>query len=262
MSSSITQQNVLNPVSLMEESFLKLAKKYLSTNGFTLITHVPSQASAKCILEEFGDLIPQYNGLLEYDVKAESGFENFQYTKSTNYISPHTEAPDYSIPPKFLALYCINQAKCGGGKTSICDTKKLQIYLTDEERNYLLTQEHEFIGGNIGPKDEIKNSFTSVCLDIKNSILRFSYNYFTDNNVHGRLENTIEYSSDLFDLKRKSIAQSILNFFNNESLAILIPEKSILIWNNHQLLHGRSTYSDKSRHLIRYWLKKKEDSNV
>jgi alpha-ketoglutarate-dependent taurine dioxygenase len=35
---------------------------------------------------------------------------------------------------------------------------------------------------------------------------------------------------------------------------VLIPEGSMLIWDNQRLMHARSEYQDPVRHLTRYWL--------
>lgn len=50
------------------------------------------------------------------------------------------------------------------------------------------------------------------------------------------------------------IAELGETFFNNNLISILIPEKSILIWDNQRLMHARVRYTDTSRHLTRYWL--------
>ena len=51
-------------------------------------------------------------------------------------------------------------------------------------------------------------------------------------------------------------------FFYNNLIEVLIPEKNILIWDNHRFMHARREYSDKTRHLTRYFLNDYEDSKV
>jgi alpha-ketoglutarate-dependent taurine dioxygenase len=35
---------------------------------------------------------------------------------------------------------------------------------------------------------------------------------------------------------------------------VLIPENHVLIWDNQRMVHARSAYTDKRRHLTRYWI--------
>jgi hypothetical protein len=50
------------------------------------------------------------------------------------------------------------------------------------------------------------------------------------------------------------IAQLAERFFYDKVIPVLIPESSMLIWDNQRLMHARSEYQDPVRHLTRYWL--------
>jgi alpha-ketoglutarate-dependent taurine dioxygenase len=241
---------------------LEKALQDLSEQGYAIISNVPNKLVSREVLAYFGTLMPQYNQELEYDVKSTIGYEKYQYTKSKNYISPHTEAPDLLVPPHYLALYCIKQAQCGGGETQIYDGHLLMQALSSKTREYFENVPVKFVGGNVTPGDVQRNHYYGMCYqkNIDFPILRFSYNYFNFNNVHGFVEDSpeaMQAEQENQDQQKKLVSKEILTLFMQNAISILIPEQAILIWNNHRMLHARSKYQDVQRHLVRYWLKKK-----
>src|SRR5256885_11635804 len=91
--------------------------------GFVVIEGVESQDRLSSVLTRFGRVMPQYDGRLAYEVRAEPGFDDRAYSKSQNEIRAHTEAPGWQPPPKYLALWCHVQACGGGGETCLADVK-------------------------------------------------------------------------------------------------------------------------------------------
>lgn len=232
-------------------------KSELAESGYSIINNITDRNEAKQLVQQFGSLVNQYNECKEYDVRYTSGFDNYQYTKSMNLITPHTEAPDFDPPPQYLALYCINQANCGGGQTLLCNFSHLFRHLPTKSQQYLLQQPVNFLGGNPSPSEKKNNSYTGCCFSEKeNGVCRFSHNYFTYGNVHGyALDRKKGLPAPPIPCPTKAaIAEEVSHLFSELASPILISEGSLLIWNNHRMLHARNQYTDKARHLVRFWV--------
>lgn len=85
-------------------------------------------------------------------------------------------------------------------------------------------------------------------------VRRFSYNLLTT----GQYDPAINASIDRAELPLGSfgvyLARQAEAFFREHKVSVLIPKDSILVWDNHRMLHARSSYQDTRRHLIRYWI--------
>jgi alpha-ketoglutarate-dependent taurine dioxygenase len=252
------QQNFIDSNGLSHDMLIAAVKAQLSWRGWTVVENMHDKAKVLELLQSLGTLLPQYTGQLEYDVKSVPGFENFQYSQSANTIQPHTEAPVYTPPPKYLALYCQRQARCGNGHTLLADGFGFIQTLSNDLRAEVLTRPINFSGFRTPEKgaEEAPQVYSSV-LSVSpkgEPILRFSYNVFRYNNLHPALD---QESSDLFDgndpFFRRMCAQVEDYFWQNKE-AVLIPDSGILIFDNHRMLHARSKYTDHNRHLVRFWV--------
>nr|WP_275426599.1 TauD/TfdA family dioxygenase [Streptomyces sp. CS147] len=90
--------------------------------------------------------------------------------------------------------------------------------------------------------------------DSGQEILRFSYNLLTT----GQYDPPVDASVDPAELPLGSfgvhLAEQAEEFFRQEKVSVLIPEDSVLVWDNQRMVHARSAYRDARRHLTRYWI--------
>lgn len=233
-------------------------KAQLALQGWTVIKNVPEDDRVKAVLKELGELLPQYTGDLTYEVKALPGFEKYQYSQSANTIQPHTEAPVYTPPPKYLALHCRRQATCGSGHTLLADGFRFIQGLPAELRA-LATQKLVNFSGFRTPENGADKapSSSSPILSLGPDgapILRFSYNVFRYDNLHPTLGMVSRQEFHATDSFFRSMCEQASSFFAAENVAVLIPDGGILIFDNQRMLHARSAYRDPARHLTRYWV--------
>jgi hypothetical protein len=227
----------------------------LAQRGYTLLEGIETDEDATEALSGFGQIVPQYDGSLRYQVKAAPGFEDRSYSKSTNTISVHTEAPGWNPPPTYLALHCHVQAACGSGHTELADTRKFMGSLTEGDRAILSECQIDWPGYGIGGSGS--QGARCPVVEVNNTgreIFRFSFNLLTT----GQYEPSINTYGDPERLPLRSFGRSLAKqaeeFFRECKIAILIPERSILIWDNRRMMHARSSYRDERRHLTRYWV--------
>jgi len=231
------------------------ARSELDEQGYTLIGGIDSDEDAERTLQDFGLLVPQYDGAVRNQVKAVPGYENYRYSKSVNTILVHSEAPGWNPPPRYLALHCRTQATCGGGHTDLVEAWPFVASLPADLRDQMRSQVVHWPGHNTaGVAGKGACAPMIQATGSGREIVRFSYNLLT----RGHYDPPIDGASDLDALPLGQVgvalAERAAGFFAERRTRILIPERSILIWDNQRMFHARSAYRDSRRHLTRYWL--------
>lgn len=227
----------------------------LFERGWTILPPHLLHDGARPALAHFGRIVPQFHGQETFDVTLKPGFEKLPFSQSKNEIGPHTEAPVYDPPPKYLALHCHRQAACGGGQTLLADGFAFYASLDPELKAWAEQNEVAF-SATATPGRPEKRVHRAKLLEHRNGarVFRFSFNQFHYGDVNpseGDLAAPIQHYAD-DPLSR--IVQAGERFFYENVIPVLIPESSMLIWDNQRLMHARSEYQDPVRHLTRYWL--------
>jgi hypothetical protein len=238
---------------------LDVAHEQLSRKGWTLLTPPMVEGGVCAALERFGVIVPQYNGEKTWEVKMRPGFENVPYSQSRNAIGPHTEVPVGDPPPRYLALHCHRQARCGEGHTRLADGLSFVRSLDLELQRYAHEVPVEFAATLVpGIAKRQTLSVPIVSARKGRTIFRFSYNQFLYGDVNpseaalASASARVERGDPLAPLARLAVLAQA--YFETEAVPVLIPDGHLMIWDNHRLIHARSTYADPARHLTRYWL--------
>lgn len=229
-------------------------RERLERDGWVLCEEVGGRDEAEGILSGLGSLRRQYGGLLRHEVHYRPGYDDMQYSHSTNAITPHTEAPGLDPPPRYLALHCHRQARCGGGHTVLADG----LAFLDE----LPVELRAEAGRRPIPFDraagELPDGRAAIAAPIVSNsagrprILRFSYNVMRD----GALEGPARDHDDLHGLDpfRRELCRRATDFCATRGASVLIPDGGLLVFDNWRMLHARRAYGDRDRHLTRYWV--------
>jgi hypothetical protein len=227
----------------------------LLDQGYTLLHGLRSDEEAAEALRPLGDLMPQYDGRLRYQVKAAPGFEDRRYSKSTNTILVHTEAPGWAPPPRYLALHCRVQAKCGSGHTELADARELLAGLDTTASRAVREEQVDWLGHNTGGTgtEGVRRPVVEQDSDGR-EIIRFSYNLLTAGHYDPPLDAHPDPETLPLGPLGLELAHRAEDFFREHKVSVLIPEDSLLVWDNQRMLHARSEYRDARRHLTRYWL--------
>jgi len=228
------------------------AEDLLTRRGWVVLTAELLAGGVRTALAQFGRIVPQYNGQDTWDVRVRPGFERLPYSQSSNGIGAHTEAPASSPPPRFLALHCKQQARCGGGHTLLADGLQFCRSLIDWDK-VLRTKFIEFVA-TPSPHSVDRHVYRAPVLSESNGqpIFRFSDNLFRFGDVNP--SEVVLASPPTPDPQLITLASHAERFFTSHGTAVLIPDQSLLIWDNHRMMHARSRFIDPSRHLTRYWL--------
>lgn len=248
-----------------EDEVLESCRRELAAKGWCTVRGVDSPSVAERFFGRLGSFVPQYSGELSYEVKALPGYEKFQYSQSANTIQPHTEAPGYLPPPRYLAFYCHHQATCGGGHTLLADGYEF-INSLDKELSRLARERLIHFQRTTGPREEFLPGTDQPIFSASDDgtpVLRFSYNVLRYNHLHPTVEIEEGDEDDLncergewetLDPFSREMCQRGLAFFRANQERALAPRGGMLIFDNWRMMHARDAYSDTQRHMTRYWI--------
>lgn len=224
----------------------------LIEHGWTLIQPQQLKVDVPTALEMFGSVMPQFGGQHTFEITFKPGFDDLPYSQSKNGIGPHTEAPVYDPPPRYLALHCHRQAACGGGHTSLADGYAFLKSLPADLRQWIEHHKVEF-GATSTPGEPGKHTLNALLLEAGN-VFRFSFNQFHYGDVNPSKEALQRSRVAQSETPLARIAKLGEQYFVDHSTPVLIPDGCVLLWDNWRLMHARSEFKDPSRHLTRYWL--------
>ena len=235
---------------------LAACKSELLARGWTILPPALLRDGARPALAHFGRIVPQFHGMETFEVTLKPGFEKLPFSQSKNEIGPHTEAPVYDPPPKYLALHCHRQARCGGGQTLLADGFAFHESLSPNLKQWMAHNEVAF-SATAMPGSSEKRVHRTTLLEEKDGarVFRFSYNQFHYGDVNPSESDMASSCIEQYaGTPLGSIAQLAERFFHEHVIPVLIPAGSMLVWDNRRLMHARSEYRDPARHLTRYWL--------
>jgi Taurine catabolism dioxygenase TauD, TfdA family len=213
------------------------ARRRLDQWGYVVVDDVESLTAAEELVRSVGELIPQDDGLLTHEVTYRRRSKD--RSPSANATLAGTEAPGRHPSPAYLALFC-RQARRGRGHTDLLDVRKLVGALDADELALMTDAELHFPG----PDGGVRTTMLSTDAD-GDTVTRFSYNLLT----------TSEADPTRLPLGEagRALASRVSDLFRELRTRVLIPDGSLLVWDNQRMLHARSEHHDPSRHLTRFW---------
>jgi len=234
---------------------MNISDYQLLSSGYTLIQNI-TEEEAVSYAGMFGDFIYQ-NKSIKHVVKWTEGFDNYAYSKSKNLIGPHTEYPYLKNPPKYQALYCRKKAEGVGGETYLSNSFYFLDSLNVEEKELLKKTIVNFLSGEALVGADNVDAHQPIYEETEDeSVLRFSHNLFIYGDVNAELKDVKQKEITFFDDEKvNSLMNKLLEYMKRNHVSIHIPDNSLLIWNNHKVLHWRNQYEDKRRELVRLLIK-------
>lgn len=232
-----------------------VAHNQVQQDGFAVVEQITQQSELDAVLARFGRTVPQYDGKLAYEVKAEPGFDDRAYSKSQNEIRAHTEAPGWQPPPSYLALWCHVQAQGSGGETCLADLVRYLTRLDPTVVEKLHSCELRWAGTNTSGTGSAGTIAPILTVDdAGHQMLRFSYNLLTKGDYDPPLDSAPTVDELPLGAFGLDLAHRVHDYFTETALKIRIPQNAVLIWDNQRMAHARTPYIDSQRHLTRFWV--------
>jgi alpha-ketoglutarate-dependent taurine dioxygenase len=192
-------------------------------------------------------------GKLLWDVKARplpaGHFATF--SEHSDEAELHTDTQYYPYPEEFFLLYTIQAARCGGGRSLLCCARQVKELLLDtavgqEAFKILSTFNFPFriptTFTEAGKVDTIETTLAPIFSD--QPFIRFRYD---------TLEKGFKVRPDLDVPEARFALKILMNVLATQAQIVdyLMPDDNLLICNNYTALHGRTSFQDPERHLIR-----------
>lgn len=201
----------------------------------------------------------QRTGRVAWDVKARplagenAGFVTF--SERTGSADMHTDSSFYPMPEEQFILYVVTAARCGGGNTLLIDAEDVYSALQASAQGraaYTLLQQTlvPFRVPSIYAAGEEKIEYESALVfgPATRQGERFTLRWRYDAIMKGLAACPHMSSPALLEalaLMHQVAEKDALRF--DEQL----PDDTLMLADNHHILHGRTYYADERRHLIR-----------
>lgn len=212
----------------------------LHERGYVYLDKIPDGFDHTGFCREMvGELMPQYDGKLEYLIRAEEEFQHLSHSLTTNPLKPHTDGYEFTgPPPRYIALWCLFPPADSGGRTTLCDVYRFLETLSAEERQTLAQRRYRFVSG-IEDTSIVRSASHPMIEEREGSppIVRFSIDF-------------VEADSFLRDIN-----QRLLSHDEHNHVAVAFETNALLVFDNLRMVHGRTGYQDRRRQLRRIWLR-------
>lgn len=235
---SILSHTDFNGDPLPPELFTSTFNQLLTEHGYVFLCNVPDDFDQVGFCRSLGDFIPNYTGAVVGDVRPEPGMDDVYHAGNTRPLTPHTEGYDFRIvPPRYIALWCVQPAAGPGGETTLADTRPWVAELSADEREWLESSYYQWkttegvqrLGLDLHTKHPVLEQHE------QGMIVRFSCN------------NLIRDDDDPVSKLQDQWQQA----FARDFIAIDYRRNDMLVWDNWRLLHARNAFNDRRRHLRR-----------
>lgn len=224
-------------------------RRALVENGIALVslneTADDDGTAMKHIVEQLGvAAIHDSHGTCIWDVKYDENVDQETGTRSlTSKEFPlHTDGSFEDPPPTFVALYCVEPDRRGGGETLFTDASMIRSLLSKTSLDVLCNHEFKLRV----PAEFYKGQDTVVTplLDAAGNF-RFRKDIIVVDECAPHVVQAVDELDNLVN------APAHMN-------GIQLGKGEIVIFNNGRFFHGRTRVEDKRRHLKRMWFHLKD----
>lgn len=218
---------------------LSLIRQLLGQDGYAYVTGIPDGFDYLAVLRRLGEPVPQYHGALIRDVRPEPDIGNDVYSASnTRELTPHTESYEFDgLPPRFVALWCVQPAEGPGGETTLADGYRLLRQFSPHDQQAMHSRVYEW-------RSSPSLASRGVTMVARHPILESH-----------RAGLVMRYSNQdivrVDDGLQPRYVDGGRQFFEANKLAIRIDRNALLVWDNWRMMHARNGFTDRSRHLRR-----------
>lgn len=233
-------------------------RKYINVHGFLILQNVgvshnveTSKLLLTQICSSIGTLVPHNSGKKDFvwEIKPQLSTSCLKtFSEHNKYAPLHTDSQYRNQPEKIMALMTVRQANCGGGHTELVDFKKI---LQELKRSKSGSNLIDFISNEKFPiaipsifqePHEPKYIMSKLVSDCP--LIRYRYDTLKAG-LSMIEDNRLEVFNEKLDLLDSFIQSS------PHRVHFLSLPNEITFLDNHRFLHGRSSFTDLNRLLLR-----------
>lgn len=195
----------------------------------------------------------QKSGSIVWDVKLDrsANVRNITYSQHNFYADLHTDTQYFENPEEVISLWCLNADSFGDGESLLADGRKVIEALTSgftDFANLDLLKSFKFPFRvpsvfTVDAEDKCVEVFTGPIIS-ETPLIR----YRRETIDNARVISGYELSQEYLDILDR------IDFILSDpriSHKFLLNRGEVVFINNHEILHGRTAFSDANRHLLR-----------
>ncbi|MEK9612744.1 MAG: TauD/TfdA family dioxygenase [Flavobacteriaceae bacterium] len=246
----------------------KIALKAIFNEGYIIFRNFPFDLDdldkTKKVFIELCELIgtpishDQKNSIV-WDIKKahRSSSQIKTYSEHSHEAALHTDSQYSYYPEDMFGLLTLVKANCGGGSSYLLSLKDIFLRLNalqdgQEIIRILSSTDFPFIVPNVFKKDDSKKHEFNFGPILRNNVIRFRIDTF---------EKALLHDHSMCSQEQLIAYQKLKTIVTNKSLIteLFLEAGDLIFINNKTMLHGRSKFEDKNRHLMRIRMNKKEN---
>lgn len=183
-------------------------------------------------------------------VDFEATGDNLTYSQHRGAADLHTDTQYFPKPEEVIALWCLREDKGGNGENILVDGREVIQQLIQSGRQQMLS----LLKDHVYPF-RVPTAFTETCKD--ECVEVFVGPILSNVPLIRYRKQTIDRARIITGYEVDESHISAMNDFddviNQEAFQKRIPLKrgQVLFVNNHEILHGRTAFTDPERHLLR-----------
>jgi alpha-ketoglutarate-dependent taurine dioxygenase len=233
-------------------------RKYVDEHGFIVLQNTQidgDKDSEKSFLvnlsSAIGTLIPHNPNKKDFvwEIESKPSTSSLKTFSEHNQHAPlHTDSQYRESPEKLIALMTLRQAKCGGGYTEIADFKEIMQDL-----------QHSALGSKIIDFFRSENFPVAIpSIFQANSMPKYVMSKIIQESPLIRYRyDTLKAGLFLMEDNQFDVFHEKIDLFNDfiqlshHRICLLLEPQEIILIDNHRFLHGRSSFTDMNRLLLR-----------
>jgi hypothetical protein len=199
----------------------------------------------------------QRTGRVAWNVKArpvEAGDRFTTFSERVGSADMHTDSSFYPMPEEQFILYVVHAARCGGGQSLIVDGEDIHAALQETEAgraafDMLSTTPVPFqVPAIYAAGDAVEVHLATVFGPPRRAGARFTMRW-----RHDSIQKGLAARPDLGTPALRAAIDTMHDVVERRAARFEdhLPDDTLMLIDNHHTLHGRTTYADEPRHLIR-----------
>ncbi len=186
-----------------------------------------------------------------WDVKVRPSVKASTFSEHAGEADLHTDTQYLPEPERYMLLYCIKPAACGGGISSMRDVESIcaQMQVTEDGRwamDLLMGQELPFKVPAVFTRDGSHDTTEVTFAKVLGGSPRIRYRSDTlENGLAARPDYDTPDVRRALGILRQTLETA------GEKVEYPVGADGLLAMNNHEALHGRKEFTDAERHFVR-----------
>lgn len=233
-------------------------RNHLNVNGLLVLQNVDIDGEIESSKQFMVELCSTVGSLIEHnprekdfvwEIRPRLSRSSLKTFSEHNDKAPlHTDSQYRNHPERFIALLTLRQASCGGGYTELVDFRKV---LQDLEKTASGSEVIQFISNERFPiavptifQNHLEQQYIRQTLISESPLIRYRYD-------------TLKAGLSLLDKSKVSLYEKNLAFLDAaiqlspHRFRFLSSPNEVIFLDNHRFLHGRSSFIDPDRLLLR-----------